>query len=1544
VTIIPGSDLANQLDAEHASDRTRSEARYVLLKLRLAYAKNRTLAIPPTTGGTLTALKEITHTGDGGGVFSAVVKEDTVIPGGTAAELRFMAAVGLPVADGTDAKLVVPPSGPVLLNASQLPDAPDDQVDAGHVWVRLKQRVGGSDPSTGVQIVTKTGQGADAHLEAKVNELTVQAVTAGGQIGYQPAVEWPVMSSLNATAQIANVGLQRAHTLVDPVRTFTGLVTVGDFVQLVANGNTTDPSVAGKFFRVEAVGTGTLQLSLAPYTRMPDGTYAAQALEAANYSSPYDFKVVRVQTEAVFLRHASQTFAGIKAGDYLHARWTDTLTAQTFDKVFVVSAVPAPGLLLLDVVVYAAGKAPYGGAMTVTPGDYFLESAVYSLTRAPGNLSYFRLTSVGALFTQRVKVGDYVRFIARTGILDATAGPGPIVGSPSYYRVATVASDDVVTFAPTKYKQVLRDPADPASGEFQPEGASFYQDVDTFVDFEVYAVAASYPHATVWKVTGIARQAGTVTSYALARALYDGYGGINGAFTVHAGVVPVITDHYDVELIQTFPDQLVLYHPTGDLSRLHAFTSTQADYIKTTARTSAPVTQAPATTVGIYAVAAVPRKDVAFLTPVRLAGSKPKYQVDAPFPATPFADACDYTAVRVSGEYRAVSFTLTSGTAEVGDFMKLDQGPPEARGYWKVTAVAGQTLTLDPKNRYDRLVTEVFEAVPLDAQDVTTLDLQAAVGFYRKSDRTSTLTLERAGTSFNGLPTLLDVPGPNSVIDHGAVVTVYTGPANARVTQHFLVTIATATKLFLSPVPLTVDANGTYKMGSAALSVAQVLPADFVVYQATSLFTDASDKLTYLRDHVIGTARLASLDATFGLLTQSKDPADMQAVADAAVRQAAKLVAGNYQFPVPAEPPINAVTLTPDAIASGLNDASFTQARDAGYDVLVSYPNYQIAVAFATAVDFQGYFDTKTLSEMKDAFVEAELLSRGYADWLAFIGAGAGVGVAARSQLRQRAVAGQAIARKYVDGVAAAMGARDRAAIETSIRSQLDNLVNLVKTQVLPDGYANPYRFFVQPGTVQLKADFVAQLLALPFVPGFTLGQLRQAETDPEPKVRRDALKGMVGVPADRSLRAKRRSFALSRNRQNYLTRMGEDLQRHIDTATQPDVKARMMDFMGELNGWVDQAKTTAEETVADVADDLQTTFTELENAVDPNDGQTVAEQAEALETFESEGLLPLTEVAPSEAAAVTAKVTTLSTANATPARPAAAERLVITNLFTNDFNDFRKTGIAVGLDVFDADVTDPSNRSRLASLYLTDLEDNIVLGLNLKGSKAGTFSGERYNQFILTTVQESYADKFQVQDTLGEGWLASAFGERPEIWSFSGVLINDAYSDQVSKFRELWTNFIRITKLAKGKRKMAMDVPAAGVLVVGFPINLTLTTDANQNEKVVPFSMQVLVSRVYRKPLINLVDVAEQAIPAAISNIPAGGNLQRATESGQADKDLAATKLQQESLVHKLQMDAKNAVAPAAKAAAAARLADPTEALRRTTQTILQRKLPFPL
>jgi hypothetical protein len=553
-----------------------------------------------------------------------------------------------------------------------------------------------------------------------------------------------------------------------------------------------------------------------------------------------------------------------------------------------------------------------------------------------------------------------------------------------------------------------------------------------------------------------------------------------------------------------------------------------------------------------------------------------------------------------------------------------------------------------------------------------------------------------------------------------------------------------------------------------------------------------------------------------------------------------------------------------------LSASAFYNLAQKPWQIVAQTPGVLDTVAVLANAYLAAGFGKKTLSELKDIYIDARLRYEGNLDYAGFLLTkpfSNAIGI----QMVTSTVS--AIVANNLMGASLIATAVRRPDLPGSYDSQYKNILGIVKDS-LPDGYLFPMRFFVQNEKVPLKTTLAqaVEFLRIPFtnislIPGDTLVAIADATKDPNPKPRRVGFVGMIGVPADRTLKAKQRSYLLANNRAKVLDATSQDLQRHVDTSTNPDTRDALQQFLDQVTG----KKTLADQEVAGLQAEITEQggdTTDNESTVPPDDAQATSDMmaADLSDDLEPTGVTEQVFSANVDAPAQSV----FSTVTPGIGFGEPQEGLfggIITNLFKEDFNDFRRTGIVMPINAYDQRPEVRSNKQRLASIYIADSKGAPMTGaagkFRLPGPwQSGTFAGTRYNHFILTNMQEMHQEKQMVMDTLGRGWVGLMFGAAPEVWSVSGILINDTYSDQLTKFRDLWDTQIRGTQLAKNHVKMALDIPAAGVVLVGYPISLQMTIDAANNEAVVPFVMQILVSVKRPRPLFREV-IAEEKITA---------------------------------------------------------------------------------
>jgi len=110
--------------------------------------------------------------------------------------------------------------------------------------------------------------------------------------------------------------------------------------------------------------------------------------------------------------------------------------------------------------------------------------------------------------------------------------------------------------------------------------------------------------------------------------------------------------------------------------------------------------------------------------------------------------------------------------------------------------------------------------------------------------------------------------------------------------------------------------------------------------------------------------------------------------------------------------------------------------------------------------------------------------------------------------------------------------------------------------------------------------------------------------------------------------------------------------------------------------------------------------------------------------------------------------------------------------------------------------------------------------------------------KFFLEAVQENREEKVQVLDTFGE-WIAFFFGRKPEVYSYSGTLLNAKNHDWKNEFQINYDEFLRGSQAVKYKATVLLQYD--DVMVEGYILNSSIQMTSVANNAV-PFSFNMLV------------------------------------------------------------------------------------------------------
>lgn len=234
------------------------------------------------------------------------------------------------------------------------------------------------------------------------------------------------------------------------------------------------------------------------------------------------------------------------------------------------------------------------------------------------------------------------------------------------------------------------------------------------------------------------------------------------------------------------------------------------------------------------------------------------------------------------------------------------------------------------------------------------------------------------------------------------------------------------------------------------------------------------------------------------------------------------------------------------------------------------------------------------------------------------------------------------------------------------------------------------------------------------------------------------------------------------------------------------------------------------------------------------------------------------------------------------PRGPVGAERIIDYNIFLTDAFNNRATDVALGLhsglgvsNAVEGSNDDYYRSSRHLLLNSDPVSRASVLGEeNLRENSLARQLAEKRDQpatirlirrrrpeelakipagelrmpwvnlippntkFFLEQVNEAREEKVQVIDTFGE-WVAFFFGRKPEVYSYSGTLLNAKNHDWKNEFQFNYDHYLRGSQAVKHRATMILQYD--DVMVEGYMMNCAISQSA-MADKSVPFQFTLLV------------------------------------------------------------------------------------------------------
>lgn len=126
--------------------------------------------------------------------------------------------------------------------------------------------------------------------------------------------------------------------------------------------------------------------------------------------------------------------------------------------------------------------------------------------------------------------------------------------------------------------------------------------------------------------------------------------------------------------------------------------------------------------------------------------------------------------------------------------------------------------------------------------------------------------------------------------------------------------------------------------------------------------------------------------------------------------------------------------------------------------------------------------------------------------------------------------------------------------------------------------------------------------------------------------------------------------------------------------------------------------------------------------------------------------------------------------------------------------------------------------------------------------SPQSAIGGVGYVDFLLSRIDESLQEKFQISEVLSDSYAAYFFGQKAPMWAMQGVFLNTVQDPWYDAFHILYTDVLRGSKLAQHKVPLRLVYDNREIIGSLLAVNTALEAS---NEQKVDFSAQFLVREI---------------------------------------------------------------------------------------------------
>jgi hypothetical protein len=141
-------------------------------------------------------------------------------------------------------------------------------------------------------------------------------------------------------------------------------------------------------------------------------------------------------------------------------------------------------------------------------------------------------------------------------------------------------------------------------------------------------------------------------------------------------------------------------------------------------------------------------------------------------------------------------------------------------------------------------------------------------------------------------------------------------------------------------------------------------------------------------------------------------------------------------------------------------------------------------------------------------------------------------------------------------------------------------------------------------------------------------------------------------------------------------------------------------------------------------------------------------------------------------------------------------------------------------------------------------------MGIDDQGNPASN----AWTDWILSAVREIRMEKTQLVETFGDSYLY-AFGEKPRVLGFSGLLMNTLDYNWRAVFWENWDRYFRATKLIEMDARMYIGWE--DIVVEGYPIQ-AVAQESAESPNAMSFTFQFYVTNYWNMSMVNVRTLAK--------------------------------------------------------------------------------------